>query len=223
MRTSPQGVAEIASHEGLVLSPYYDSVGVPTFGCGHTKNAGPPDPLSFPLGKDQPLERILAVFRADLAKFEDRVTKAVTVPLAQHEFDALVSFDFNCGGIYKAMLTKRLNQGDRAAAIAAFDGWHKPPEIIGRRNKQKALFASGTYSGGGMATVYPADGNGKVTWSKGRKVNVLELMGGFPVPVIDPPFAMPPDWAPPEKSTEPPRGGLIGLLTRIFNAVFGGK
>ncbi|MEP2947392.1 MAG: hypothetical protein ABJN11_14115 [Lentilitoribacter sp.] len=44
MKTSERGLAEIASHEGIVMSKYKDSVGVWTIGIGHTKNAGAPDP-----------------------------------------------------------------------------------------------------------------------------------------------------------------------------------
>lgn len=220
MRTSPQGVAEIAAHEGIVLSPYKDSVGVLTIGVGHTKGAGSPDPAQFPMGVEQPLSAILAVFRADLARFEARVNRAVMVPLKQHEFDALVSFDFNTGGIEKATLTKRLNAGDRRGAIAGFDGWHRPPEIIGRRNKEKRLFADGVYSGGGKATVYPASAAGKVQWSKGRVVDVLALMA--PV-TVDPPFQLPPDFEPPEPRPAEPRQGLLAWLIRFLNRIFGGK
>ena len=46
-----------------------------------------------------PLSEIFGIFTADLATFEKRVNKAVKVPVAQHEFDALTSFDFNTGGI----------------------------------------------------------------------------------------------------------------------------
>ena len=207
MRTSPRGVAEIAAHEGIVLSPYRDSVGVLTIGVGHTKGAGSPDPASFPMGVEQPLDRILSVFRADIAKFEDGVNRAVKVPLKQHEFDALVSFHFNTGGIGKAALVRSLNAGDRPGAIAGFDNWHKPPEIIGRRNKEKALFASGAYSSSGKATVYPADARGKVQWSKGRQVDVLAVMGGSRPDVTDPPFSLPPE---PPARPEAPQADLSG-------------
>ena len=146
MQTSPKGVAEIAGHEGIVLSPYRDSVGVWTFGVGHTASAGAPDPASMAKGVRQPLGTALDVFRRDLAHYEERVARAVTVPLAQHEFDALVSFDFNTGGIFRAKLTKLLNAGDRAAAAEAFDGWHRPPEIVPRREKEKRLFRDGIYA-----------------------------------------------------------------------------
>jgi lysozyme len=50
--------------------------------------------------------------------------------------------------------------------------WKKPPSIIGRRKKEQKLFAEGTYSNGGMATVYPATAAGKVKWSKGKQIKL---------------------------------------------------
>lgn len=190
MTVSPRGLAEIAGHEGIVAAPYLDSVGVLTWGIGHTAAAGSPDPADLPAGIEQPTARILDVFRQDMAKFEADVNRAVTVPLAQHEFDALVSFHFNTGGIFRANLTKRLNAGDRPGAIKGFDGWHKPPEIIGRRNSEKRLFAEGVYAHGGKALVIPVV-NRRPQYSKGRQVDVLAVLGA--PSMTDVPFLPPPD------------------------------
>ena len=65
-----------------------------------------------------PASGALRLFRADLARYEAGVLRAVTVPLAPHEFDALVSFHYNTGAIARAALTRALNAGDRAAARA---------------------------------------------------------------------------------------------------------
>jgi GH24 family phage-related lysozyme (muramidase) len=54
----------------------------------------------------------------------------VKVPLAPHEFDALVSFHYNTGGIAKAALTRHLNAGNRVAAADAFLNWRRPASII---------------------------------------------------------------------------------------------
>lgn len=227
MKTSNAGLAEIAGHEGIVLSPYKDSVGVWTIFIGHTLPAGPPDPLSFPKGQEQSVLLAMEVFRRDIAAVEERVSRAVTVPLQQHEFDALVSFDFNTGGIFKARLTALLNAGDRAGAAAAFDGWRKPPEIAGRREAEKRLFRDGVYSHGGKASIYPADASGNIQWSRGRRVDVLALMGGTP-PAPSPATSPVPaghDAGAPETAGDPspaPTGfwaALLALLARIF----GGK
>lgn len=172
METSPQGIADIMSHEGVVPFRYLDSVGVDTLGVGHTAPAGPPDPKTIPYGREIPMTEVVEIFRRDLAKFEGRVRQAVKVDVRQHEFDALVSFDFNTGGIHRAKITERLNAGDRPGATAAFDNWHRPPEIIGRRDREKALFATAAYSSRGFANVYPADDRGRIQWGRGRRIDV---------------------------------------------------
>ena len=40
MRTSDLGIIALLGHEGIVPGPYYDSVGVLTYGVGHTASAG---------------------------------------------------------------------------------------------------------------------------------------------------------------------------------------
>lgn len=172
METSAEGIADIMSHEGVVPFRYLDSVGVDTLGVGHTAPAGPPDPKSIPYGQEIPMPQVVEIFRRDLAKFEGRVRQAVRVPVRQHEFDALVSFDFNTGGINRAQITARLNAGDRPGATAAFDNWHRPPEIIGRRDLEKKLFATAAYSSRGFANVYPADDRGRIQWGRGRRIDV---------------------------------------------------
>lgn len=181
MKVSDRGLAEIAGHEGIVQMPYRDSVGVWTFGIGHTKYAGAPDPAKMVKGQAQPLHTIFDLFRKDIAKYEARVNDAVNVPLKQHEFDALVSFDYNTGGIYRANLTKLLNRNLRTAAADAFMGWSRPKEIIPRRRKEQKLFRDGTY-GDGMATVFPATTYGTVIWRKGKRIKVSDFLDTVPEP-----------------------------------------
>lgn len=185
MKTSAKGIAEILSHEAIVPMPYRDSVGVWTFGVGHTKNAGPPDPLSYPKGVPQDIAEVLRVFKTDLPKYERRVMQAFTRELAQHEFDAAVSFDYNTGGILKASWVGHFNAGNKPAAAKAILFWNKPSSIIGRRTKEMHLLRDGRYSGNGRVMVYPADGNGKVLWSKGKQQEIGNLFH-------DPDIATPP-------------------------------
>ena len=145
MRVSDAGLVALARHEGIVLGPYLDSVGVPTIGIGHTASAGSPDPRGH---RDITAAEALEIFRRDIGKFEARVLRAVKTPLLQHEFDALVSFDFNTGGITRARLVEHLNAGDRARAAEGLMGWLKPPEIAERRAAEKRLFEAGDYGSG---------------------------------------------------------------------------
>lgn len=174
-KCSAEGLAEIAGHEGIVTSPYYDSVRVLTFGVGHTAAAGYPAPHSLPMGKAQPISLAMDVFAQDIARVEARVRKAFTRPLEQHQFDSACSFDLNTGGILTATWVAKFNAGDLAGAKRAFLNWSKPKEIIPRRQKERALFFDGTYSNGGYATVYPADAKGNVLWGQGKRVKVTSL------------------------------------------------
>jgi len=168
MKISDKGLLEIAEHEGIVPAPYRDSNGVWTFGIGHTAAAGGLDPQemngAMPTGTalDAAIDRALSIFRDDLVKYEARVNQAIRVPLKQHEFDALVSFDFNTGGILVARLTSAINSGNRDA-YRHFMGWLQPPEIRGRRTDEMNLFRNGDYNANGdRIPVWRTDGKGSL-------------------------------------------------------------
>lgn len=196
MKVSRAGLIEIASHEGIVTSPYRDSVGVWTVGIGHTASAGSPNPKID--RREFTIAEVMEIFARDIAKFEGRVNRAFKVKLRQHEFDAAVSFGFNTGGIFRASWVKDINAGNRPAAKKAFMRWRKPPEIIPRRQKECELFFKGRYSSGGRANVYPASPGGRVLWNKGKSVDVGKLMDDAIEPRTAP-------TVPPKPTTQNPR------------------
>ncbi len=166
MKISNRGLLEIAEHEGIVPGPYLDSRGIWTWGIGHTAGAGTPDPEAMPRGMpdnvDTAIIGALKQFDRDLDDYQRRVNAAIKVLLKQHEFDALVSFDFNTGGIFKARLTQRINAGDPNAADS-FMGWLKPPEIRRRRVDEMRLFQTGDYrANGDEIKVWRVDANGRL-------------------------------------------------------------
>lgn len=165
-RMSDAGLKELVGHEGIVLTRYKDSVGVWTLGVGHTKAAGKPDPRSFT--GELTIAEALDLFRKDIGPYEDAVSAVLKVAVSQTEFDALVSFHFNTGGIKRASLVKSLNGGNKKKAAQEFMNWSKPPEIMPRRKKEKKLFESGIFSNGGKASIFPATPDGKVLWEKGK-------------------------------------------------------
>jgi lysozyme len=175
MIMTDRGLLALARHEGIVPAPYLDVAGVWTFGVGHTAAAGAPGPGQLPRGMpvdlDAGIREALRLFRADLARYEAEVLCAVTVPLAAHEFDALVSFHFNTGAITRAALRKRLNAGDRAGAGAAFMNWLRPASLRSRREAERDLFLHGRYPEGSIP-VWATDANGRVDFS--RPVRRLE-------------------------------------------------
>lgn len=167
---SDRGLVEIASKEGLVPAPYFCSAGVYTFGVGHTAAAGDPDPQRMPrempegAALEQAIADAIALFRHDVAQYEARVLRAVQRPLAQHQLDALVSWDINTGGAswrhpttrQPAQLIQQINRGDMSGD--GFMGWLRPAEIRGRREAEQALFRTGSYQRE-TVPIYRTDGN----------------------------------------------------------------
>lgn len=128
LKISEKGIALIKEFEGLSLTSYRDPVGIWTIGYGHTGTAKPNQTIT----RSQ-ADELLA---KDLVRFEAAINKAVTVPLAQNQFDALVSIVYNVGegsshksGIIRltdgrpSTLLRRLNDGDYLGAAVAFKDW----------------------------------------------------------------------------------------------------
>lgn len=203
-RTTDRGQLALIRHEGIVPGPYLDVKNVWTFGIGHTAEAGPPDPAQMPRGMPSDvvagIRESFRLFRSDLAAYEAEVRRAVKVPLAPHEFDALVSFHYNTGGIAKAALTRHLNAGDRESAAEAFLNWRRPASIIARRESERDLFRHGRYPGGSVP-VWSVDRNGRVDFSRPiRRLSETEALAFMrlqpapPVPIAPPQPAPPASW-----------------------------
>ena len=211
-KMSHRGLLALARHEGIVPGPYRDSTGTWTFGIGHTAAAGPPDPATMPRGMpddlDAGIREAFRLFREDIGRYEADVRRAVQVPLKPHEFDALVSFHFNTGGIARAALTRHLNAGDRVAAANAFLNWRKPASIIPRREAERDLFRQGRYPGGTIP-VWGVDAQGWVDFSRpirrlAEEEALALLRPAEPVVPINP--DIPTSWL----------ARLVAILTRLF-------
>ena len=228
MKTSDAGIFALALHEGIVPAPYKDSVGVWTYGIGHTAGAGDPDPAKMargmPQNLDAALQDVFDLFRSDVAKYEAAVARAVKAPVTQAQFDALVSFHYNTGAIGRASFVKKLNAGDMAGAVAGIMAWNKPKEIIARRKAERDLFAHGIYPNG-KATVWQVDGNGRVIWKPIRSLTMAQVLAMLrqapagphavapPAPPKPPASAPKPPAAPAQPETQP------GLLARLLTAL----
>lgn len=146
MKTSQAGIDLIHSFEQLKLKAYPDpgsKDGKPyTVGWGSTgMDIGP--------GTVWTKEQADARFAKDLAKFELGVNQAVTVPLTQGQFDALVSFAYNLGlgSLRTSTLLKMLNEGLYANAADQLLRWNKNDSVVmagltRRRKAERALFLS---------------------------------------------------------------------------------
>ena len=145
MKISETGLNLIKSFEGLRLESYLCPVGVWTVGYGHTGDDVTP-------GMVITEDRANKMLRRDLVKFEQGVDLLITVPLNQQQFDALVSFAFNCGlgALEESTLRKRLNNKEDPNKVAQEElpKWVKGdgvvlPGLVERRKKEVELFTSG--------------------------------------------------------------------------------
>jgi lysozyme len=149
LRISDRGLALITHFEGLYLKAYQDPVGIWTIGYGHTglrHNDG-----TVKRGRVITEREAVRLLRdIDMPRSEAFVRKHVVVGLKQHEFDALVSFSFNTGGLIlkngkPSTLCRLLNTYDFAGAARQFAYWNKADGkvlrgLTRRRHAEKLLF-----------------------------------------------------------------------------------
>ena len=152
MKTSVIGRKIIEAFEGLerllangMVAPYRDEVGVLTQGYGHTNLGGvPPRVLPNVFWTRQQCDDALS---NDLAAFEKRVMRATAGSnLTQSQFDALVSFDFNTGDLFKSSIPPKLRSGNLDAAMRTLlqynhAGGHVLAGLTRRRRCEAALMA----------------------------------------------------------------------------------
>jgi lysozyme len=131
---TPLGIAALKAREGVRLKAYRDSVGVPTIGYGHTKGVT--------LGQVITQAQADALFLEDLSGHALPILTCITVPVADHERDALISIAFNIGvsGFQRSTFLRLLNAGDREGCAEAILAWRKPPEIVSRRQAEQDQF-----------------------------------------------------------------------------------
>jgi len=119
MKISQYGIDLIKHFEGCELEAYQCAAGVWTIGYGHTKGVQPGDQWS-----ESHANHMLEV---ELEEYENYVSTAVTVPLSQNQFDALVSWVYNLGNgnLTSSTMLKVLNSGDYAGVPAQIKRWNK--------------------------------------------------------------------------------------------------
>ena len=133
---SNNGLSLIKKFEGCKLTAYQDSVGVWTIGYGHTEG----------VAKGQTITQVQAdaFLKADCANAEKSVNSYTKYNWNQNQFDALVSFTFNCGsGNLKTLLqngTRTISQ--ISTMITAYNkaGGKVLQGLVNRRAAEKELF-----------------------------------------------------------------------------------
>lgn len=140
MLASLQALKLIAAFEGFSAMPYRCPAGLLTIGYGHVIRAGE----DFKLLDVVQARRLLA---ADVTAAEWAVQKLIAVPLAQHQFDALVSFTFNLGSgaLERSTLRRVVNRGEqdqveRQLMRWVFAGGKRRAGLVRRRAAESRLY-----------------------------------------------------------------------------------
>ena len=142
MKTSKEAIKKIADFEGIRLKAYLCPAGVLTIGVGHT---GPDVKEGMTISK----QRALDLFEQDIRIFENHVT-VTGLTLTQNQFDALVSFAYNCGVGNLQRLVKGRDYRQIAEAMLLYDKAKDPktgkkvtlPGLTKRRRWERELFLS---------------------------------------------------------------------------------
>lgn len=144
MKIGKDGINLIKQFEGCRLEAYLCPANVWTIGFGHTHGVSKGQQIT-----EHQAEQLLI---EDLREFERHVSRLVTVPLTQEQFDALVSFTFNLGpaALAGSTLLRLLNQGKYVDAAEQFMRWNKArnrdgelvalPGLTRRRKAEQDLF-----------------------------------------------------------------------------------
>lgn len=140
MKTSTAGINLIKKFEGCRLNAYKP---VPTekywtIGYGHY---GPDVTPGMVITQAQ-AEIMLGI---DLQKYEQAVERYTPFPLSQTQFDALVSFAYNCGAGNLQQLVKNRNALQVADAMLRYTkaGGKELAGLTRRRVEERALFMKG--------------------------------------------------------------------------------
>lgn len=146
MNISQKGLDLIKHFEGCYLKAYYCPAGVLTIGYGHTKNVS--------VGQVITQDQADNLLREDMAVYEGYVKncKALTFSPNQNQFDALVSFTFNCGaGSLKTLVTDRSPEVVAEKLLLYVNANGKPLEGLRRRRvAERELFLSNCENIGGV-------------------------------------------------------------------------
>lgn len=149
MNTGPKGIALIKRFEGLAkLMPDGSVHAYPDPGTG-----GKPYTIGFgatgpDIGPNTVWTQAQCETRLkfDLSRFE-RDVEHLAPHTSQDQFDALVSFTFNCGtaNLKSSTLLRKHNAGDYAGAAAEFGKWTRAagrvlPGLVRRRAAEAALY-----------------------------------------------------------------------------------
>lgn len=164
------GINLIKKYEGCVLFAYADPVGVWTIGYGHT--------VGVKRGQTITQAQAEAYLKSDLKIYENHVTNT-KLNLNQNQFDALVSFTYNCGAGSLSMLIKNRNLSQISNALLLYNkaGGRVLQGLVNRRKSEKELFDKGVPVAPKPAKKFniPSGNFSKKTHGKVYSVEVLTI------------------------------------------------
>ena len=133
MITSQNGIDLIKKFEGCKLTAYKCPAGVWTIGYGHTSGVKEGQTIT-----QQQADNFLIL---DLKVFENHVNN-LKLPLNQAQFDALVSFTYNCGPSNLKTLVKNRSLEQIAEALLLYNkaGGVTLQGLVKRRKAERELF-----------------------------------------------------------------------------------
>jgi GH24 family phage-related lysozyme (muramidase) len=155
LQFSAAGAAFVAAYEGYRATAYDDAGGHCTIGYGHLIHRGRCSTQDARRWGSLDRDRAVALLWQDAETYAAGVRTALPdTPLAQHEFDALVSLSYNIGngGFRSSSVRSRLAQDrpDYAAVPAMMLRWVSSsgitlPGLQRRRVNEGQLFRTGSY------------------------------------------------------------------------------
>jgi len=140
-----EGLALIKRFEGFSATPYLCPAGWWTIGFGAVRGPDglPVSAATAPVGE----EAAEGLLRRDMAIAERAVLRLISVPLADGQFDALVSFTFNlgAGALQRSTLRRKVNRDEHAEVPGEFQKWvwgggRKLPGLIRRRRVESEIY-----------------------------------------------------------------------------------
>ena len=144
---SEAGINFIKEFEKFRARPYKDGGDFWTIGYGHKMSD-----VEIQEIKEVTHEEALEILKLDLQEAEYAVNSLITVPLAQNQFDALVSFAFNVGGgaFEGSTLRKLLNKGFYGVVPEQLNRWvnssgQRLNGLVRRRKAEGRIFQDGVY------------------------------------------------------------------------------
>lgn len=183
LKTSFSGLQFIERWEGCVLKPYKDVAGLRTIGIGYLIK--PTD--NFPDGVAITKEKAYELLAEEVKKCEDSIKNNIKVSLNQNQFDALVSFGFNCGtGVYSnSGVARALNSGDYSKVPERLLDWCKAridgklqivKGLYDRRKAEGDLFMGSFSVSTSNSNTSTTKENSLIAWSKDLLIEVQKAL-----------------------------------------------